>query len=292
MLETLTSREQFPRKRRIPMTRSTAPAKVITITSGKGGVGKTHTTVNLGLALSKMGKRVLLLDGDLGLANINILLGFKAAKTLHQVIDGSAALKEVIVHDPSGLDIIPAASGIPELTSLSEAERLGLVDAFDDLADSYDFVLVDTAAGIGDNVIYFNVAAESILVVIGPEPTSITDAYALIKVLATRSGRREFDVVVNRTQAGSDGRTTFQQLAQATDRFLNVSLKYLGSIANDESVTQAVVQQRPFLQLFPSSKASLDINKLAKRVAADETSRVPKGGLQFFFRALLETPTQ
>ncbi|MFN8388888.1 MAG: MinD/ParA family protein [Bdellovibrionota bacterium] len=270
------------------MSRTKAPAKVISITSGKGGVGKTHTTVNLALALVKAGKRVLILDGDLGLANVNILLGFKPSKTLHEVLDGSASLKDVIVNDSSGIDIIPAASGIPELTNLTEAERLNLVEAFDDLADSYDFVLVDTAAGIGDNVLYFNVAAESILVVIGPEPTSITDAYALIKVLASRSGRREFDVVVNRTPAGTDGRATFQQLAAATDHFLNVSLKYLGSITDDESVPQAVVRQRPFLQLFPSSKASLDITKLAKKVAADETSRVPKGGLQFFFRALLE----
>ena len=292
MLEVAEPRTNPTPKKKLSMTApKSAPAKVISITSGKGGVGKTHTSVNLGLALVKLGKRVLLLDGDLGLANINILLGFKPAKTLQDVITGEASLKEVIVKDSSGLDIIPATSGIPEMTLLSEEERMFLISAFDDFADAYDYVLVDTAAGIGDNVLYFNVAAESILVVIGPEPTSITDAYALIKVLATRSGRRAFDVLVNRTPTGSDGRTTFQQLAQASDRFLNVSLRYVGSIADDESVSQAVVKQRPFLQLFPSCKASLDITKLARKVAADETPRAPKGGLQFFFRALLDDQT-
>jgi len=270
------------------MSQTTGPAKVIAVTSGKGGVGKTHTTVNLGLALVKAGKRVLILDGDLGLANVNILLGFKPQKTLQQVMEGSAELADVIVKDQSGLDIIPASSGVPELTNLSEAERLSLVDAFDDFANAYDYLLVDTAAGIGDNVLYFNCAAEQILVVIGLEPTSITDAYALIKVLATRSGRKEFDVIVNRATASADGKSTFQQLAQATDRFLNVSLKYLGSISEDESVPQAVVRQRPYLQLYPSSRASIDIQKLAKRIANNEGSRTPKGGLQFFFRALLE----
>lgn len=271
-----------------PTISQPAPAKVLSITSGKGGVGKTHMTVNLGLALAQMGKRVLLLDGDLGLANINILLGFRPQRTLQEVVDGKAELGEVIVHDPLGIDIIPATSGVPEMTALTEEARLGLVSAFDQYANSYDYVLVDTAAGIGDNVLYFNVAAEEILVVIGPEPTSITDAYALIKVLATRSGRKEFDVVVNRAPRGSDGRSTFAQLATATDKFLDVSLKFLGSIAEDDAVPSAVREQRPFLERYPSSRASLDVQKLAKRIANNEGARTPKGGLQFFFRALLE----
>ncbi len=270
------------------MSSHASPAKVLSITSGKGGVGKTHVTVNLGLALAQMGKRVLLLDGDLGLANINILLGFKPQRTLQEVVDRKAGLKDVIVHDPLGIDILPASSGVPEMTMLSEESRFGLVSAFDEYSSAYDYVLVDTAAGIGDNVLYFNVAAEEILVVIGPEPTSITDAYALIKVLASRSGRKEFDVIVNRAPRGSDGKSTFAQLATATGKFLDVSLKFLGAIAEDDSVPSAVREQRPFLELYPSSRASLDIQKLAKRIANNEGSRTPKGGLQFFFRALLE----
>lgn len=267
----------------------TMPARVISVTSGKGGVGKTHTTVNLGLALAKLGKRVLLLDGDLGLANINVMLGFKPSLTLQAVLAGQAKLPEIIVPSPLGFDVIPASSGVVEMTNLTEEERLGLVESFDELANRYDYMLVDTAAGIGDNVLYFNDAAEQILVVITPEPTSITDAYALIKVLSTRSGRREFDVIVNRAPSGSDGRPSFAQLATATDRFLNVRLKFLGCISEDESVVQAVLKQSPFMHLFPNTKASRDVSRLAKKIADNEGSRVPKGGLQFFFRALLES---
>lgn len=267
------------------------PARVISITSGKGGMGKTSTTVNLGLALVNSGRRVLLLDGDLGLANINILLGFKPGKTLHQVIRGEARIDDVIVSDPSGLDIIPAASGIPELTYLSEEERTVLIEEFEDLAGRYDYVLVDTAAGIGDNVLYFNGAAEQIVVVVGPEPTSITDAYALIKVLYQKTGRRKFGVVVNRTPVGSDGRSTFNQLAKATDKFLNVQLNMIGALTDDSSVSEAVISQRPFLQLFPSSKVSLDMTRLAEKIDADQSARGLNGGLQFFFRSILEDTT-
>ncbi len=266
----------------------TGPARVISITSGKGGVGKTNTSVNLGLALAALGKRVLLLDGDLGLANINIILGFEPTRTLAEVIAGKCDLQDVIVQHDLGLDIIPASSGLPEVTNLSEAERMALVEAFDELADNYDYVLVDTAAGIGDNVLYFNVAAEQILVVVTPEPTSITDAYALIKVLSSRSGRNEFGILINRAPEGTDGRAAFAQLAAATDRFLTVKLSFLGAISEDESVVGSVVQRKPYLQVFPSSKAARDVTKLAKRIAESDSSRTPKGGMQFFFRSLLE----
>ena len=276
------------RRRVLPMTEKKAPARVISITSGKGGVGKTHTTVNLGLGLVKEGKRVLLLDADLGLANINIMLGFEPKATLHQVMKGESEIRDIIVSHDLGFDVIPASSGITSLTHLSEEERFSLVNAFDEFANDYDYVLIDTAAGIGSNVIYFNVAAETVLVVIDQEPTSITDAYALIKVLATEWGTKEFDVVVNRVPVGADGRAAFAKLATAAGKFLPVSLKYLGSIAEDESMIEAVMKQRPVMNLFPSTKASRDLTRLAKKIANSEGSRTPKGGLQFFFRSLLE----
>lgn len=266
------------------MTKAT---RTIAITSGKGGVGKTHTTVNLGLSLSKLGKKVLLLDGDLGLANINILLGFEPKKTLQQVVSGEADLSEVIVEALPNLDIIPAASGIPELTLLSEHERLALINAFDDLANEYDYMLIDTAAGIGDNVLYFNVAAEDILVVVSPEPTSITDAYALIKVLSTRCNRKEFNILVNRAANMSEAKSTYLQLANVTEQFLNVSLKLIGHISEDSSVTQAVIQQTPFSKLYPSCKASVDIAKVASKINAQQRKPSATGGLQFFFKSLL-----
>lgn len=265
-----------------------APVRVISITSGKGGVGKSTVAVNLGVALAKLGKRVLLLDADLGLANINILLGFESAATLQQVIEGRASLADVVVHHESGCDIIPAASGVQELTSLNETSRLALVAAVDSLGDSYDYMLVDTAAGIGDNVMYFNLAAEDIIVVIDPEPTSLTDAYALIKVLSSTHGVHQFFVLANRTTAAVDGRDIYAQLAAATDKFLKVSLKYLGSVADDESVSEAIIAQKALLNLYPGSRASLDISKLARKLDGEKRIPRPSGGLQFFFRSLIE----
>ena len=270
------------------MSSTGRPAKVMSITSGKGGVGKTHTTVNVGLALAKLGKRVMVLDADLGLANINILLGFKPKATLQQVISGKCSLKDVLVSHAAGFDIIPAASGIPELTNLSEEERMFLMSVFEEMADCYDYLLIDTAAGIGDNVLHFNMCAEEILVIIDHEPTSITDAYALIKVLATRAGIKEFNIIVNRTPAGSDGRETYAQLASTTDRFLHVKLHFIGAVAEDEAIVQSVLRQKPCLELFPSSKASRDFTRIAKKIEANEGLRTPKGGIQFFFRAMLE----
>ena len=288
MVQVISFEEQKKARERVVNYMSKGPARVISVTSGKGGVGKTHTSVNLGLALVKLGKRVLLLDADLGLANINVLLGFKPAATLQDVLSGKSSIADILVNYQPGLDIIPASSGIPELTHLSEAERLTLVAAVDELGSDYDYMIVDTAAGIGDNVLYFNVAAEDILIVVTPEPTSITDAYAVIKVLNANHGIKNFNILVNQAAQGTDGKATYAQLAAATDRFLSVSLKFLGSIASDESVPAAVRQQKPYLQLFPSSKASLDISKLARKLVAEESTRVAKGGLQFFFKALLE----
>ncbi len=279
-------------KSRYVMAASAKPAKVISVTSGKGGVGKTNTTVNLGLALAQQGQRVLLLDADLGLANINILLGFQPKATVQDLLQGDASLKDIIVRYQNstgvGFDVIPSSSGVSQLAQLSDADRQRLVGAFEDFSFCYDYLLVDTAAGIGEDVLYFNVAAEQVLVVVDQEPTSITDAYALIKVMATEWNAKEFDIVVNRTPAGEDGRKTFAKLAAATDRFLSVRMNFLGAISDDEALSKSVMQQKPVLQLFPQTKASRDYVRLAKKIANAEGSRVPKGGMQFFFQSLLE----
>lgn len=267
---------------------SSGPARVITVTSGKGGVGKTHTSVNLGLALVRKGKRVLLLDADLGLANINIMLGFEPGATLRDILSGRSSIQDVIVRHDLGFDVLPAASGFPELTSLDNDDRMALLSQMEGLGENYDYVLVDTAAGIGPNVLYFSQAAEDILVVIDPEPTTLTDAYALIKVLSSQYGVKDFLVVANRTPRGSDGRSTFAQLAAPTSKFLNVKLRFLGPIAEDSAVSEAVRSQKPFLELFPSSKPSLDIEKLAERIIQGEGERKPQGGMQFFFKSLVE----
>jgi flagellar biosynthesis protein FlhG len=267
---------------------TSAAAKVISISSGKGGVGKTHTTVNLGLALVKMGKRVLLLDADLGLANINVILGFEPKSNIADLLAGRVTMDELIVSHPTGLDIIPASSGITELTNLSDAEQITLVDELENLAREYDFLLVDTAAGIGDNVLYFNEAAEEIILIVDKEPTSITDAYAVMKVLSAK-GVKEFSILANRIPHGSDGKSVYAQLSAVAQKFLPVKMKYLGMVQEDVAVREAVIAQRPYLELYPTSKASLDISKIAKKIAETSSTRTARGGMQFFFRSIVES---
>lgn len=282
--ETIEPRK-IPRGRRMKEEHT---VRAISVTSGKGGVGKTHLTINVGLALAKAGKKVLLLDADLGLANIHVMLGFEPKRTLYDVLQGKATLNDVIVSLPFDLDVIPASSGIHSLTQLSEEERLAILGAVEQLEKSYDYVLVDTAAGIGDNVLYFNSVTHDVLVVVDEEPTSLTDAYALIKVLAAQCRVQEFLVVCNRVSTGTDGKSVFAQLAAATDRFLSVRLQYLGSVTDDECVPKAIVAQKPFLQLYPGSRASWDMMSLAKRIIALPPTRAPKGGMQLFFQELLD----
>ncbi len=261
--------------------------QVISVTSGKGGVGKTTTTVNLAIALVQLQKKVLILDADLGLANINILLGFKPQSTIDDVIRKSAKLKDVIVSHNSGIDIIPAGSGVQEVTQLSEMDQRNIIDGFEELEGVYDYFLIDTGAGIGDNVLYFNEAAERILVVVDTEPTSIADAYALIKVLSTTNRVNAFDIIVNRAPIGQDGRETFKRLASVSNKFLDVQLNFLGSIQDDKSAHEAIVKQVPLFNLYPSTRASRDILRIAKSIDTSPVSLKARGGLQFFFNSLV-----
>lgn len=262
--------------------------RVLSVTSGKGGVGKTTTSINLGLALAQNGFRVLILDADLGLANVNVMLGFQANKTIDDVLLGRARIQDVIVKHNSGLDIIPAGSGIYDVTHLEDEEKQALLAAIQDLNSLYDYLIVDTSAGIGSNVMYFNNAAERVLVVIDAEPTSITDAYALIKVLSQKSSINEFDIVVNRASLGSDGREVFKKLLMATNRFLDVKLNFVGVIQDDDSVSEAIIKQIPLLNLYPSTRASRDYHRLAKKIEMTSVGSKNRGGLQFFFESLIQ----
>ncbi len=266
----------------------TKVAKVISITSGKGGVGKTNFTVNLGYELVKKGKKVLLLDADLGLANINVILGFKPKATIKDLLSSKAKIKDVIVKHELGFDILPATSGISEIVELNSEDRFTLLAKINSLSSNYDYVLVDTAAGIGESVMYFNTASEEIIVIMAPEPTSITDAYALIKVLSLEHNTKNFSILVNRTTNSFEPKETYRKLSEASDRFLNVKLKYLGNISEDDSVSEAIRTQKPLTKTFPSSKASRDINKIAENIIKNENKRSTNGGLQFFFKELLK----
>ena len=261
--------------------------RVISYTSGKGGVGKTTLVLNTALALQRAGRNVLLLDADLGLANIDVMLGIQPKHTIHDLLNGTHSLEEVMVDGPFGLSILPAATGIEQLGALSAAHRITLMQALESLAYDFDYLFIDTQAGISSDVMYFNSAASEIVCIINPEPTSLTDTYALIKVLAQRYGEKSFSVVANNVCDEQEGRRTFQQLSRSVDRFLHVELKYLGAVPTDSAVRESIRAQRALLELFPSSQAGLAIAQIARRIDTEEHTVQLKGGMQFFFERLL-----
>jgi flagellar biosynthesis protein FlhG len=265
--------------------------RVISVTSGKGGVGKSNVVSNLAIALSIQGKKVLVIDADLGLGNLDVLLGLSPLYNLNNVLNGEKTIAEIIVDGPAGIKIIPAGSGVQEFTSLGQHEKLRLLDELDMLEEKFDIMIVDTEAGISENVTYFAVAAQEIIVVVTPEPTSITDVYALIKLLATRYSEHHFKVLVNMAKDSEDALEVFRKLANVAGRFLDISLDYLGCVVKDEKVVEAVKRQKAVSELFPDSDAAACFATLAKRVIENTRQTRLKGNIQFFFRRFLDNPT-
>ncbi len=262
--------------------------RVISVTSGKGGVGKSNVVSNLAIALSAQGKKVLLIDADLGLGNLDVLLGLSPVYNLNHVLNGEKSILDILIDGPAGIKIIPAGSGVQELTSLRQHEKLKLLDELDTLEEQFDVLIVDTEAGISENVTYFTVAAQEIFVVVTPEPTSITDAYALIKLLATRYAEHHFKVLVNMAKDSEDALEVFRKLANVAGRFLDISLDYLGCVVKDEKVVEAVKRQKAVTELFPDSDAAHCYTTIAKRVIENKRQTRIKGNIQFFFRRMLD----
>lgn len=265
--------------------------RVISVTSGKGGVGKSNVVSNLAIALSAQGKKVLILDADLGLGNLDVLLGLSPTYNMNNVLNGEKSLAEIIVEGPAGIKIIPAGSGVQEFTSLGQHEKLKLLDELDTLEEQFDIMIVDTEAGISENVTYFSVAAQEIIVVVTPEPTSITDVYALIKLLATRYSEHHFKVLVNMAKDSEDALEVFRKLATVAGRYLDISLDYLGCVIKDDKVGEAVKRQKAVFELFPESEAANCFVTLAKRVIENTRQKRLKGNIQFFFRRLFDGST-
>jgi flagellar biosynthesis protein FlhG len=261
--------------------------KVLSFTSGKGGVGKTHMVVNLAYALRRLGARVMILDADLGLANVDVLLGLVPRFNIQHILTGQKTLTEVLVEGPAGVLILPASSGIQDLVQLTEGQRLQLLTELEVLEHEIDFLLIDTGAGISANVMYFNMAAQEIIVVVTPEPTSITDAYALMKVLATKYSEKNFKVVMNAVTSAAEAKEAFRRLSMVAQRFLNISIDYLGFIMYDNAFSQAVRQQRALLELYPSCAAARCFRSLAQRVLETPGVVHSKGNIQFFWKQLL-----
>ena len=266
---------------------TTKPIQVVAVTGGKGGVGKTNVCVNLGLALTHMDRRVTLLDADLGLANVDVLLGLKPRHTLKDVLDANCTMREVVISGPENLKVVPAASGLQEMVKLGPQEHAGLISAFSDIAHNMDVLLIDTAAGISDEVVNFLCAAQEVLVVVCNEPTSITDAYALIKILSQDYGLNKVRVVANMVRSEEDGETVFAKLQNVTDRFLDIALLYAGAIPFDDQLRRAVQKQKAVLELYPASKSAKAFRSLANEVDSWPIPTIPTGHLEFFVERLV-----
>jgi flagellar biosynthesis protein FlhG len=264
------------------------PVKVIAVASGKGGVGKTNVSVNLSMALSQIGKDVLLLDADLGLANVDVLLGLRTKYTLADVIDGSRTLEEIIVTGPEGLKIIPASSGVQNMAELSTMEHAGLIRAFSELSHSIDVLIIDTAAGISDNVVTFTRAAQEVIIVVCDEPTSITDAYALIKVLNKDHGVCRFRVISNMVQGIQEGRELFAKIMAVTDKYLDVQLDFMGIVPYDEYLRKAVQRQKAVIEAYPRSKAALAFKTLSQKADKWPVQGNAGGHVEFFVERLIQ----
>ncbi|RKZ89674.1 MAG: MinD/ParA family protein [Gammaproteobacteria bacterium] len=270
------------------MTTPPQPVKVIAIASGKGGVGKTNVTVNLGVALASQGKQVLLMDADLGLANIDVMLGLHPQYNLLHVLDGSKTLAEIIVEGPAGLKIIPAASGIQKMAELSPAEHAGMIQAFSEMEQHIDILLIDSAAGIADSVISFTRAAQEVIIVVCDEPASITDAYALIKLLSREYGVDHIHIITNMTRNIQEGRELFNKVLMVCERFLDVNLDFMGIVPFDEDLRRAVKKQRAVVEYLPRSKAATAFTHLSKKINHWPVVKQPRGHMEFFVERLIE----
>ncbi len=263
------------------------PVRVIAVASGKGGVGKTNVSVNLALAMTAMGRKVMLMDADLGLANIDVLLGLKPLYNLSHVIRGERTLEEILIEGPGGVRIVPASSGVKLMAELNPMQHAGLIRAFSELSFDLDVLLVDTAAGISDSVISFTRAAQEVVVVVCDEPASLTDAYALMKVLNRDHGVQRFNVLSNMSHSAQEGREMFAKLVNVTDRYLDATLNYLGTVPYDEYLLKAVRKQRPVIDAFPRSRSAMAFKNLAQKADKWPRPEAAAGHLEFFVERLI-----
>jgi flagellar biosynthesis protein FlhG len=251
----------------------------VAVTSGKGGVGKTNVVANLSVCLSELGKKVVVLDADFGLANLDVLLGLTPRYHLGHVLFGNKTLTEIMVQGPQGIRIIPASSGLQRMSELTLAQRNHLIESFANLDSDTDYFIIDTAAGISRNVIHFLLSAQEVIVVSAPEPTAIVDAYAVIKIILAEDHDKKIQVLINSVDRAEDAQEVFCQINSVVKRFLNREVDYLGHIERDSHVPQAVRSQMPVTHRFPNASASRSFRNLARRVVQQENSTQPVEGL-------------
>lgn len=262
-------------------------ARVIAVTSGKGGVGKTSTSVNLSIALAKAGNRVVLLDADLGLANVEVLLGLNSLYNLQHVIDGERKMSQILVQGPGGIYVVPGSSGLAKLADLTESARQNILGGLRELQRSADFIIIDTMAGIGLNAVSFVVAADEVLLVTTPEPSAIVDAYAMVKTISTRRDDAEVRLIVNMVLNQKQATAVSQKLTNVTQQYLGRRITYLGFIPRDPHVSQAVMQSHPFSMRYPNAPATKCIEEIAQRVITQRPAA--KTTVNGFFKRFAQT---
>lgn len=276
----------------IRQMKSPNPVRVIAVTSGKGGVGKSNVTVNLAVTLAQSGEKVMVMDADMGLANIDVLLGLSPTQNLSHVINGDCTLEETIVEGPSGIRIIPASSGIAAMSDLTPAQNAGVIRSFSELTEPVDILLIDTAAGLSDSVVSYTRAAREVIVVVCDEPASITDAYAMIKVMNRDYGVERFHVLANQSQGPQQGRELYNKLARVSQKFLDVTLDFIGSVPYDDCLKKAVQKQKAVVEAFPRSPSALAFKQIAKKTLQWPLPSDLEGHLEFFIERLVSYQAQ
>jgi len=262
--------------------------RTISIASGKGGVGKTTLTVNLAYCLSQMGKKVLILDGDMSLANVDIFLKKTPEHTLQSFFDGDVSLPDILVKYSKNLHILPGASGILQMTQLDVFQKKMLVDAVSQMEGDYDYLLIDTASGIADEVLYLSSAAQDVYVVIQPDPASLTDSYALMKLLNQKYRMKSFSVITNQVLNEEEGLGVFHRMNNVTSKFLNINLQYAGSVPFDQKLRQANARQELVSAGGTVTSSSMNIKKIAEAINKSPAREECRGGLQFFWSQALD----
>jgi len=261
--------------------------RIITVSSGKGGVGKTNFAVNMGIAFSQLGKKVIVMDADLGLANVNVCLGIVTKYNLLQLIKKQKTMRDIIINTNYGIQIVGGTSGFSRIANLTEEERDQFIKEIASL-DYADIIIIDTGAGVSHNVLSFILAADETIIVTTPEPTAITDAYGIIKIIATEinNPNMELKLVVNRVSSNLEGRRVAERVIGIANQFLNIKVDNLGMIFDDQIVSQAVIKQVPFIVLDPDSKASISVKNIVSKLEGIEFKE--SGGIKDFVNRLIK----
>jgi flagellar biosynthesis protein FlhG len=279
---------QSTRSAPLSSSRPAKPIRIVAVASGKGGVGKTNLSVNLAISLNKLGGKVLLMDADMSLANVDIMLGLQIKYNLSHVLDGQKTLSEVIVEGPGGILIIPAASGVKRMAQLSAEDNEYILQAFSELDSDLDVLIVDTAAGIADSVMAYCQAAQEVVVVVCDEPASITDAYALIKVLSKDYGVKHFRLVANMSRSPAHSQRLYDKFSKVCQQFLQVDVDYFGTVPFDQALRDAVQKQVPVTISAPNSPSASAFREMAKKLQTWPQPSGPAASLQAFVKTIFK----